>query len=168
MPATSIPSIQEAQNAYVSGTSANANKWERRTAQAAPVWEANAKSAEAEQAYAKGVQMAAQNQLRLKGLQSVTAASFSSAVSGRSGAYREKTAARAGKWASKFSPYLDTIKSIVPSLPARVPGDVSGNIDRRVKPIAQALHQQKVGGGGGFIAPRSEGYTVAGRPFGGY
>ena len=158
MPA--IPTIQEAQGYYLEGTQAKATKWEARTTAAAPTWETNAKSAQSEEAYRIGVTNAAQMQLRLKGLRDVSAAEFAGAVRGRSGSYREKTAARAGKWAQNFSPCLDTIGSVVQRLGARVPGDVSGNIDRRVKPIGEALHQQKIGGGGGA------GYTPA--PTGGF
>lgn len=156
-----IPSITDAQGAYTTGTAANAQKWEARTAAAASEWEAKAKSPAAEQAYGQGVQVAVANQLRLKGLQGVTASEFSGAVRGRSGAYREKTAARAAKWGTRFSPFLDTIRTVVPGLPPRVPGDIAGNIQRRVTPIATALHNQKLGGvspAAGYGAAPAAGY----------
>ena len=159
MPAA-IPSIQEAQAAYQQGTSQRAQKWEQRTAAAAGQWESNAKSAAAEQAYAQGVQLAVSNQLRLKGLQPVTAAEFSSAVRGKSGLYQQETARKAGKYAARFAPYLDLLRTIVPSLPPKVPGDVAGNIQRRVGGVAIPLHQAKMGGAG------SAGYTTPTAPTG--
>jgi len=160
MPA--IPSIQEAQAAYQQGTSQKAQKWEQRTAAAANVWESNAKSAQAEQAYAQGVQQAINNQLRLKGLQTVSAAEFSSAVRGKSGLYQQETARKAAKWAARFSPYLDIIRSVAPSLPPKVPGDVMGNIQRRVGGIAVPLHQAKMGGAGAVASPQFTGTAPTG------
>ena len=146
--AANIPSIQDAQQKYAAGTQANANTWASRTAQAAGAWEAGAKSPAAEQAYATGVQLAAQNQSRLRGLQQVSQADFAQAVSGKSGDYARGTQAAVGKWGARFQPYLNTIAQIAPNLAPRVPGDVAGNVQRRVLPLAEALHAQKMGGTG--------------------
>ena len=155
-----IPTIEESQRGYAEGTRAKAGIWESRAAGAAADWERSAKSAEAEEAYAIGVRNAADNRLRQRGLTDVTATDFASAVRGKSGAYAQGTAAATGKWGRKFSPYLDRIRDVAPRLGARVPGDVSGNIDRRVKPIAQELHNMKMGGAGATVA--SIGYGAGG------
>jgi len=128
-----------------------APEWYRNAAQAADKWERNAKSAEAERAYAQGVELAVRNQLRLRGLQGVSAADFSSAVSGAQDVYAYKVSVAGSKWQAKFEPYASEIDRIVPSLPAKVPGDVRGNIERRVVPIAEALHAKKVGGAVGRV-----------------
>ena len=169
MPAA-IPSIQEAQAAYQQGTSQRAQRWEQRAAAAAGTWESNAKSAQAEQAYAQGVQLAASQQLRLKGLQPVSAAEFSAAVRGKAGTYQQETARKAGKYAARFAPYLDLLRTIVPALPPRVPGDVAGNIQRRVGGVALPLHQAKMGGAGGAVAATATpaGGQLAATPTGTY
>jgi len=155
-----IPTIEEAQAGYTAGTAAKADIWERRAAAAASDWETKAKAPEAEEAYATGVANAVQYRLRARGLEPVTSADFASAVRGKGATYRAETGRAAPKWGKKFRPYLDIIKTTVPGLAARVPGDVSGNIDRRVKPIAEALASAKRGGAGagaggaGYTPPR--------------
>jgi len=152
-----IPTIEEAQAGYSTGTAAKAEIWERRAAGSAAEWEAKAKAPEAEEAYATGVANAVQYRLRARGLESVTSSDFAGAVRGKSATYRAETGRAAPKWAKKFRPYLDVIKTTVPGLSSRVPGDVSGNIDRRVKPLAEALAAAKRGGAGataGYTPPR--------------
>ena len=157
--------LQQASAKYQSGTAAAVQKWQQNTAGAANLWEQNAKSAQAEQNYATGVQFAAQNQLRLKGLQNVSATDFQQAVSASGSVYQQKTAANVNKWAQRFSPYADVINSIVPSLPAKVPGDAATNVANRVTPIAVGLQQAKLGTTATRqVSGGSSGTSYGGRP----
>ena len=131
---------------YANRAVSAAPEWARNAAQAAEKWERNAKSADAERNYATGVQYAAQNQLRLRGLQSVSAADWSGAVSGSQDVYAYKVSVASPKWQSKFEPYAAELDRIVPTLPARIPGQPRENVMNRVVPIAEALHAKKVGG----------------------
>ncbi len=123
-----------------------APEWARNAAQNADKWERNAKSADAERNYATGVQLAAQNQLRLRGLQNVSAQDFSAAVSGAQDVYAYKVSIASPKWQTKFEPYAQELDRVVPTLPARTPGNPRENVINRVVPIAEALHAKKVGG----------------------
>jgi len=123
-----------------------AGTWASRAASEAPKWEQNAKSQQAEQNYAAGVQLAIQNQLRLKGLQNVTAQDFANAVSASQDVYAYKVSTSGNKWMQRFEPYAQTIDRVASSLPPKVPGQVRENVINRVVPIAEALHQQKMGG----------------------
>jgi len=128
-----------------------APEWARNAAQAAEKWDRNSKSADAERNYQTGVELAARNQLRLKGLQRVSAADFSSAVSGAQDVYAYKVSGAGGKWQSRFEPYASELDRIVPSLPAKTPGQPRENVMNRVVPIAEALHAKKVGGAVGRV-----------------
>jgi len=143
-----IPTIEDAQEAFRSVVAVRGDHWERRTSASAPIWEAAAKAPEAEEAYATGVQMAVQHRLRLRGLEPWTGAAWAGMVRAKGRYYQEKAAGAAPKWGMKFKPFLEEIRRIVPGLPARVPGDIVGNITRRVTPIATRLHELKVGGAG--------------------
>ena len=120
--------------------------WASRAAAEAEKWEQNAKSQQAEANYAAGVQLAVQNQLRLKGLQNVTAQDFANAVSGAQDVYAYKVSISGTKWQNRFAPFAQTIDRVVATLPPKVPGQVRENVINRVVPIAEALHQQKMGG----------------------
>jgi len=138
--------VNEAAQYYAQGTSANVNKWVNRTASKAQEWETKAKSPEAEQNYAAGVQFAVQNQLRLKGLQSVSGSEWAGAVQSSGGVYQQKTGMAVNKWASRFAPYAQVIDQVVSSLPPRVPGNAQQNVINRVVPIAEALQRAKLQG----------------------
>ena len=138
--------VNEAAQYYAQGTAANVNKWVSRTSSAASNWEAKAKSPEAEQNYAAGVQFAVQNQLRLKGLQNVGASEWSGAVQGSGSVYQTKTSMSVNKWANRFSPYASVIDQVKTTLPARVPGNAAQNVINRVVPIAEALQRAKLQG----------------------
>ena len=131
---------------YASNAVNAAPVWRARAAAEAPKWEQNAKSQQAEANYAAGVQLAAQNQLRLKGLQNVTANDFANAVAGSQDVYAYKVSVSGGKWQNRFAPYAETIDRTVATLPAKMPGQVRENIMNRVVPIAEALHNQRMGG----------------------
>jgi len=136
-------------------------KWEGRTTAAASIWEERAKSREAEENYATGVERAVRLGLRLKGLDPITARNFADAVRGMGRIWSEKAAARRSKWEMKFKPYLEEIKRIVPTLAPRVPGEPRTNVINRVAPIAEglaALKEAGVGGGGGYSPPVVGGY----------
>lgn len=142
-----------------------APEWARNAAQNAEKWERNAKSADAERNYQTGVQLAAQNQLRLKGLQRVSAAEFSSAVSGAQDVYAYKVSGSGSKWQSRFEPYASELDRIVPSLPAKTPGQPRENVINRVVPIAEALHAKKVGGIAGRVLGPTTSPTGTRYPF---
>lgn len=142
-----------AQQKYGTNAPAAASIWQQAAVSKADVWERQAKSPEAERNYAAGVQFAVQNQLRLKGLQKVTAQDYAAGVSQSVNVYQQKTAASAGKWAARFAPYAEVINRIVPSLPAKVPGDPRTNVMNRVVPIAEALHQTKIRGAVTGVTP---------------
>jgi len=131
---------------YATNAMNAASEWARNAAQAADKWDRNSKSADAERNYATGVQYAAQNQLRLRGLQNVSAADWSAAVSGSQDVYAYKVSIASPKWQQKFEPYAQELDRIVPTLPSRIPGSPRENVMNRVVPIAEALHAKKVGG----------------------
>jgi len=141
-----IPTIEAARRYFEEGVRPRVAKWEERTTGAAAIWETAAKSPEAEDAYAKGVDLAVRQQLRLRGLQPITARDFAAAVRGMGTFWRDKALARSAKWGVKFRPYLEEIGRIVPTLPPKIPGQPRENVLNRVVPIAEGLHRLKVGG----------------------
>jgi len=140
-----IPTIEQARRYFETGIPGKEAKWEERTTGAADIWEVAAKSREAEEAYAAGVDLAVRQQLRLRGLDPITARDFQTAVRGMGTFWREKAVRRAPKWAFKFRPYLEEIRRIVPGLPAKIPGRPRENVLNRVVPIAEGLHRLKIG-----------------------
>ena len=138
--------LAEIAGKYATNAVNAAGTWASRAAAEAPKWEQNAKSQQAEQNYAAGVQLAIQNQLRLKGLQNVTAQDFANAVSASQDVYAYKVSTSGNKWAQRFEPYAQTIDRVVSTLAPKIPGQVRENVMNRVVPIAEALHQQKMGG----------------------
>ena len=138
--------------------------WSARASSEAEKWEQNAKSAQAEQNYATAMEYVIQNQLRLKGLQGVSAQDFASAVSGAQDVYAYKVSVSGNKWQEKFSPYAQVIDRVVATLPPKVPGQVRENIMNRVVPIAEALHQQKISG----VVARTMGLPTPTGPGAGY
>ncbi len=145
---------------YATNATNAAGLWASRAASEAPKWETNAKSQQAEANYAAGVQLAVQNQLRLKGLQNVTAQDFANAVTASQDVYAYKVSVSGGKWQERFEPYAHTIDRVLATLPAKVPGQVRENIMNRVVPIAEALHNQKMQG----VAAATVGLPTPTRP----
>jgi len=135
-----------AQQKYAQNTPASAQFWAQAATNKANKWEERAKSMEAEQNYAAGVQFAVQNQLRAKGLQNVTAQDYAAGVQNAVNVYQQKTSVASGKWQQRFAPYADVIDRVVSTLPARQPGNAAANVMNRVAPIAQALQQAKLSG----------------------
>lgn len=131
---------------YQQGTANSAGKWQSNAARAATDWERAAKSPQAEQNYAAGVQFAAANQLRLRGLANTTANDFARGVGGAGSIYAQKTQANVGKWVSNVAPYFAVINRVVPSLPPSQAGQARQNIMNRVVPVAEALQQARLGG----------------------
>jgi len=138
--------VNTAAQYYASGTAANVQKWATKAAQAASEWEQRAKSPDAEQNYAEGVQRAVQYQLRLKGLQDVSASEWASAVQGSGSVYQQKTSMAVNKWAQKFAPYAQIIDRVVSTLPPKVPGQGVQNWLNRGAPIVEALQSAKLQG----------------------
>jgi len=157
--------IGEIAGKYAQNAVNAAPEWARNAAQNADKWERNAKSAEAERNYATGVQLAAQNQMRLKGLQNVTAQDFGSAVSQSQDVYAYKVSGSGAKWQNKFEPYASELDRVVPSLPAKTPGQPRENVINRVVPIAEALHAKKMGGVTGRVLGPSSAPTGTRYPF---
>ena len=131
---------------YATNATNAAPVWRARTTAEAEKWEANAKSQQAESNYATAMEYVIQNQLRLKGLQNVSATDFANAVAGAQDVYAYKVSTAGGKWQERFTPYAQTIDRVVSTLPPKIPGQVRENVMNRVVPIAEALHQQKMGG----------------------
>lgn len=138
--------IGQAGQFYAAGTAANVGKWSAKAAAKAGEWERAAKSPQAESNYAAGVELAARNQLRLRGLQDVSAGQWGQAVQGAGEVYRIKTAAASGKWQAKFAPYAPIIDRTVAALPAKMPGQARQNTINRCAPIGEALQQAKLAG----------------------
>jgi len=139
---------------YAQNTPASANFWAQAAQNAAGKWEQKAKSQEAEQNYATAMQYVIQNQLRLKGLQNVTATDYAQGVANSVNVFQTKTANAHMKWQNRFAPFASIIDRIVETLPPKIPGNPDANIDNRVKPIARALHDAKVRGvTAGYAAP---------------
>ena len=138
--------LTQAQQSYSAGTQANVQKWQANTGAAAQTWFQNATSSQAEANYAAGIQIAINNQTRLKGLQASSAAEFQQGVQGAGGQYQARTQAKSGKWMSKFQPYAQLIDGLVPGLPAKIPGQARQNTINRSAPIGEALQQAKMSG----------------------
>jgi len=102
-----------------------------------------AKSVAAEDNYAAGVTGAVAARSRAKGLESVTDADWKKAAVEK-GATRIVSGMKAseGKFVKGMQQNLATIQSV--TIPARTQDPMS-NIDNRLKPIAAALHKQRMG-----------------------
>ena len=138
--------VNSAAQYYAQGTAANVNKWVSKATEKAGEWEQKAKSPEAEQNYAEGVSRAVQHQLRLKGLQSVSAQEWAGAVQGSGSVYQQKTSMAVNKWASRFAPYAAIIDRVVSTLPPKTPGNGVQNWLNRGAPIVEALQSAKLQG----------------------
>ena len=132
-------------------------------AQAAAKWQSNAQGAQAaftegvqntqvdvmgraaaqSGAYLQGVQQAVTSGRWVAGLQRVGTSGWKAAVAAKANNYGTGIAAGASKYAAASAKLIPFIESQTASLPARVPGDVSGNINRRLVPLATALHNAK-------------------------
>jgi hypothetical protein len=134
----------ELQDAYKTGVSAKSDKWFRHTSQATGVIAAGSSDA-AETHYNASMTQVLSNKLRVKGLAGVTDADFQAGVvaAGAAG-YSSGAQRKSGKFAKKFGPYAATINTVVATL-APKGTDPDLNIDNRVKPIARALHKQRLG-----------------------
>jgi len=138
--------LNEAMQKYAQNTPAAAQRWANRATARAQIWEANAKSQQAEANYATAMQYVIQNQLRLRGLQNVTAADYSQGVQNSIQVYQQKTSMAGMKWQQRFAPYANIINNLLPTLPPKVPGQPRQNWLNRGAPIAEALHQAKLAG----------------------
>ena len=138
--------LNSAVQKYGENTPASAQRWVAGATRNADKFIRNATSSEAESNYRIGVERSVANQSRLKGLQGVTAQDYATGVTNSAAIYQQKTAGAAGKWANKFQPYANVIDNVVGSLPAKISGDIVGNINRRVAPIAVALNEAKMRG----------------------
>lgn len=98
----------------------------------------------AEEAYDRGVSDAVAERRFSKGVSEVSTAEWqrqATTLGARN--FGPGAAAAAEKYARRVRPYLDIIESV--ELGEKVPGDVEGNIDRRLLPIARALSDAKRG-----------------------
>ncbi len=136
--------LTELQDSYKVGVQAKSDKWFKHTSTATGVIAAGQSDA-AETHYNAAMTAVLSNKLRQKGLAGVTDADFQAGVVavGASG-YSSRAQAKSGKFAKKFGPYASTINAVLPQL-APKGTDPNANIDNRVKPIANALHKQKLG-----------------------
>src|SRR5712692_1656335 len=129
---------------YKSGVANKAEKWKRRFLAAQGIAE-KAKSDQAETAYAAGVQAAVANKTRQNKLRNITDADIKGPVqAGGSGLYSTPAQAKAAKAQKGFAEYAPLIDSTTASLAPRGT-DPNANIDNRVKPLANALHNKKLG-----------------------
>ena len=150
--------MNRASGKFVTNASASAGDYAAGAQAAASTWERNAKSPQAEQAYAAGVALAVQNQLRSKGLQSVTAQDYATGVANNANVYAQKVSQSQDKWQRNFTPYAQEIDRIVPGLPAKNPSaSPSQNYAARGGPVAdrlKALRLQGVRGGSSALPVR--------------
>jgi len=131
-------------DSYKKGVGSKGDKWRDNFLATTGIAEAG-KSDAAETQYAVKVTEAVSKKLRQKGLKDVTDETIKAPVrSGSSSMYTGPAQNKAPKFASKFAPYVPTINAQVATLKPRE-ASVDANIDNRVKPIANALHNQKVG-----------------------
>ncbi len=129
---------------YKRGIGAKGDKWRDNLLAATGIAEAG-KSDAAEARYAAKVTEAVSKKLRQKGLKDVTDETIKAPIrSSTSSIWTSPAQNKAPKFASKFAPYVPTINQAVAQLKPKE-ADVNANIDNRVKPIANALHNQKVG-----------------------
>lgn len=91
----------------------------------------------------QGVQQAVTSGRWQAGLQRVGNAGWKAAVAKKASNYGTGIAAGSDKYAAAAAKLIPFLESQTASLPARVPGDVAGNINRRLLPLAQSLHQAK-------------------------
>ncbi len=136
--------VSKLADAYKKGVGAKGDKWRDNFLATSGIAEAG-KSDAAETRYAEKVTEAVTNRTRQKGMAGVTDETIKAPVrSGSSSMYTGPAQNKAPKFQSKFAPYVPTINQAVASLKPKE-ASVDANVDNRVKPIANALHNQKVG-----------------------
>lgn len=91
----------------------------------------------------QGVQQAVASGRWQAGLQRVGNAGIKAAVVKKASNYTTGVNAGQDKFAAAMGKLIPFIEQQVNSLPARQPGDVAGNINRRLVPLATALHNAK-------------------------
>ncbi len=137
--------VNELQDLYKSGVAAKAQKWQNHFLATTGIADA-AKSDAAETHYGEKMNQVIANKQRQKGLASITDEDIKAPVrAGGSSIYSTPAQAKSGKYLKKFTPYVSVINTAVAGLPART-ADPVANVDNRVKPIVQALHNAKTGG----------------------
>jgi len=145
--------VAAAQGRYAVNAPAAAEYWASRAEAQAGKWEREAKSPASETRFRQALEVVIANQLRLKGLMPVTAADYASGVRGSVDIYRTKTAAKAPKWGARFAPFAEWLNRTVPTLAAKIPGQIRTNVMNRVVPIAEGLHALKIRGVASPVAP---------------
>lgn len=119
--------VQGATNAYKEGVQNPRRDWQSATLEAEEAWTTGIQQAAAERRFGRGVSQTSTQEWK-------QAAATKGARNFGPGA-----AQAAEKYQRAVMPYLNIIESI-PKQP-KVPGDVRGNIERNLIPIAEALHQ---------------------------
>lgn len=129
-----------------------ASKWNTNASAAGPAWLDGINNTQADivgravaqaGAMVQGVQQAVQSGRWQAGLQRVGNAGIKAAANKKQANYGTGIAAGQDKFAAAMGKLIPYLESQVSSLPARVPGDVAGNINRRLLPLAQNLHAAK-------------------------
>lgn len=127
-------------------------KWNTNASAAGPAWLDGIQSSQADTvgravaqagAMVAGVQQAVSSGRWQAGLQRVGNAGIKAAAAKKSANYGTGITAGQDKFATAMGKLIPFLDSQAASLPARVPGDVAGNINRRLLPMAQALHAAK-------------------------
>ncbi len=134
--------LNQAQQDYSAGTSANAEKLVRNYTKRSGKLDA-AKSDAAETLYAAKVQAAIANKSRQKGLNKTSEGDMNAAMqaSGASN-YRTGTQRSAGKWGKNFQPYASTLDGLEGKLPAKT-ADPIANVTNRVGAVVRAMVETK-------------------------
>lgn len=140
-----IPTADEWAKEYKEGATRKASKWQKRFLETTGI-AAAAASDEAQTRYETKMADPAILKLRQKKLAKLSDEDFKAPVRKTGpGIYSSAVAAKVDKAKSGVAPFLDVLREVVPTLEPPT-DDIDTNIDKRVKPIARALHAKKLEG----------------------
>ncbi len=141
----SVPTADQAKAKYRARVAISGQDWLNGVQNATGIVEAGRSDA-AEALYAAKISAAVANKSRQKGLAGVTDEDVKAGARAVGpGGYSSAAAAKADKFGKKVGPYLDVIRSVLPTLPAKT-ADALSNLTSRAGPIVTALQNKKRGG----------------------
>lgn len=155
--------------------SAYAQKWQRRAEQAQPdyeravtdpataqKWKARVSDPNVAQTWNNAVRAAADQNLWGATMQAIPAEAYAHGVRAKARRRIEGIRVAQNKWAQRFEPFYNTLRDILPQLPARGPALSDAN-RQRAEMVWRAMHETRLrirglaGGSSGFASPISSG-----------
>jgi len=140
-----VPTADAWLKKYRARVATSGQEWVDKTLAATGV-AAAAKSDAAEATWAAKMTDAVSRKARQRGLASVTDEDIKNPIrAGGAGLWTTPTTAKAEKAGRKVAPYLEVIRAVLPTLPAKT-ADGLANLNARAGPIVQALQAKKRSG----------------------